>query len=86
MKRVIVNIINDLNKISNLEELLPKEFEVVGTLREQGVLESLYIKDDRTGAVLVMKDVDVAKAKELVSTFPLFQYFDEVVYITVDKA
>lgn len=38
-KGVQVNIINYLDKINSLEELMPKEFAVVGKWQEQGILE-----------------------------------------------
>lgn len=85
MKRIIVNITDDLTQIPNLDELLPKEFAAATKLQEQGILEHLFLKDDKTGAVLVFKDVDEAKAKELVSQFPMFQHFQQVEYIVVDK-
>ena len=85
MKRVQVNIVNYLDKIDNLEEILPKEFAVAIEWREQGILENLFVKDDRTGAVLVFKDIDVARVKELIPTLPLFPYFDKVDYLVLEK-
>ena len=72
MSRIIVNVIDNLDKVPNLDQLLPQEFAVAGKLKEQGILEHLFIKNDRTGAVLVLKDVDLAKAKELVATISPF--------------
>lgn len=85
MSRIIVNVIDDLDKIPNLDQLLPQEYAVASKLKEQGILEHLFVKNDRTGAVLVLKDVDLAKAKELVATFPLSKHFDKVEYIIADK-
>jgi muconolactone delta-isomerase len=85
MSRIIVDITVDLEKIPNLEELLPQEFAVGGKLKEAGLLEHLFVKVDKTGAVLVMDNVDIDKAKEQVAKFPLFKYFDNVEYIVADK-
>ena len=85
MSRIIVNITNDLDKIPNLEELLPQEFAAVAKLKEEGVLEHLFIKNDRRGAILVFTEADLATVKEKVASFPLFQYFDTVEYIVVEK-
>ncbi len=85
MSRIIVNITDDLDKVPNLDELLPKEFAAAGKLKELGILEHLFVKNDKTGAVLVLKDVDLAKAKELVAAFPMFKYFDKVEYIIAEK-
>ena len=85
MKRIIVNITDNLDNIPNLEELLPQEYAVAGQLKEDGILEHLFVKEDKTGAVLIMKEVDEEKAREIVKTFPLSNYFDKVEYINVDK-
>jgi len=85
MKRIIVQTFADFNKIPDFNELLPKEYEVGGKLKEQGILENLFIKEGMTGAVMVLKDVDETRAKELVATFPLFKYFEKVEYRIVEK-
>ncbi len=86
MKKIIVNITDDLTKVPNLEALLPQEFARATKLQEQGVLENLFVKEDKTGAILVLKDVDEAKAKEIIAGFPMFQYFDKIEYFIVEKA
>lgn len=86
MNKIIVNITDNLEAIPNLDALLPKEYEAAGKLKEQGILENLFVKEDRTGAILVMKDIDLEKAKEIVAAFPLYQYFDKVEYFIVEKA
>ena len=42
MKKIIVNITDDLTKVPNLEALLPQEFARATKLQEQGVLENLF--------------------------------------------
>lgn len=86
MNRVIVNITDDLTNIPNIEELLPKEYAKATEYKEQGFLEHLFVKDDKSGAVLVFSHVDLDKAKELVSQFPMFEHFEKVEYISVEKA
>jgi len=85
MEQVHVNIINYLDKIANLNEILPNELAVVGKWKEQGILEHLFIKGDRTGAVLIFKNVNESKVKELLPTLPLHKFFDKVEYSVVDK-
>lgn len=85
MNRIIVNIKDDLVNTPNIEELLPKEFAKAAEYKKQGFLEHLFIKDDKSGAVLVFKNVDLAKAKELVSGYPMFKYFKAIEYIEVEK-
>lgn len=83
--RIIVNITDDLTNTPNINELLPKEYAKAAVYKKQGFLEHLFIKADKTGTVLVFKNVDLAKAKELVSGYPMFQYFTKIDYAEVDK-
>lgn len=85
MKRIHINVTSKLDNVANLDELLTEEFARGKELSDQGILEHIFTKDDFTGAILVMKDVDVAKAKELMVTFPLHFYFTNVVYTEVEK-
>ncbi|SFB75927.1 Muconolactone delta-isomerase [Flexibacter flexilis DSM 6793] len=84
MKRIILNIRCELDKVPNIDVLLPQEFARGEELKQEGIMEHLFVTEGRMGAVLVFKDVDEAKAKEIAATFPLFKYFDTQ-YITVEK-
>lgn len=84
MKRIVLNITCELDKVPNIDELLPKEFERGEELKAQGIMEHLFVKEGRMGAVLVFTGVDENEAKEIAATFPLFEYF-EIEYISVDK-
>ncbi|OQP60047.1 hypothetical protein A3860_35340 [Niastella vici] len=84
MNRIILNITCELDKVPNIDVLLPKEFARGEELKQEGVLEHLFLKDNRMGAVLVFKDVDEARAQKIATSFPLFKYF-EIDYIIADK-
>jgi muconolactone delta-isomerase len=84
MKRIILNITCELDKVPNIEQLLPKEFERGEELKAQGIMEHLFVKEGRMGAVLVFNVADENQAKEIAATFPLFEYF-EIEYISGDK-
>ena len=84
MERVIVKITVDLSKIPNLQELLPKEQAVVAKWKEEGIQEHLFLYGDQ-GAILVFRDIDEDKAKELIPLLPLVQYADKVEYLSVQK-
>lgn len=85
MSRIIINITDDLDQIPNVEELLHQEIAASAKLKEEGIMEHLFVKNDRTGAVLVFDNIDLAKAKELVAGLPMAKHFDEVEYIVADK-
>lgn len=85
MKTIVVNIDCRMAVIPNLEEMTKKEVEAVAVWKEQDFMENLFIKEDGNGAILVMKNVDAVKAKELVATLPLISYFQNVTYFETDK-
>ncbi len=84
MKRVILNVTCDFDNVPNVETLLPQELAKGEELKKQGILEHLFMKDDRMGGILVFKNVDVEGAKEIAKTFPMLEFF-EIEYISVDK-
>lgn len=84
MKRVILNVTCDFDKVPNVENLLPQELERGNQLKAEGILEHLFMKDDRMGGILVFKNVDLDGAKEIAKTFPMLEFFD-IDYITVEK-
>lgn len=54
---IIVNTV--LGKVENIQDILPKEFAKVAELKEQGVLEHLFVKEGAAGAVLVYKNLSL---------------------------
>lgn len=84
MERVIVNITVDLNSIPNLQELLPKEQAIVAEWKNAGIQEHLFLNGDK-GAILVFKNINIEKAKELIPLLPLAQYAEKVEYLNVTK-
>ncbi len=85
MKRVFIDILNHMDRIPNLDELLPKEFAQATQWKEEGLLSHLFIKEDKTGAILVMNGVEIDKAKELVATLPMHNFFEKVDYSYIDE-
>lgn len=85
-KRLVVNTFGELSKVPGIQEILPKEFEVAGKLKEQGVLEEVYVKDGAKGAFLVFIETDEEKVKGYIEQLPLHVYFDRVEYTLVDKS
>lgn len=85
MNRIIVKIIIYLDKVPNLEKLLPQEQAIAKAWKEEGILEHSFGIKDRSGVVLIFKDIDEPKAKELIQTLPLLPYFENIEYTTVVK-
>ncbi len=86
MKRVQVDITSNLSNVPNLEELLQKEYAMVGQWKEQGILEHLFVKENAKGAILVFKDIEGNSVKELIPDLPLSRYFVNIEYQVLDKA
>ena len=53
--------------------------------KEEGILEHLFLRPTRNGAVLVFKAIDELKAQELMATLPLFPYMKSVKYLSLIK-
>ena len=49
---------------------LEAEQQRVAGLRQEGFIGDVYLKADRTGPVLILKDTDRAAAKERLATLP----------------
>lgn len=47
----------------NFQEILKHEQEVVAKWKEEGILEHLFLRQTKNGAVLIFKDIDEEKAK-----------------------
>lgn len=85
MKKVTqVTITENFEGVDNLEELLAQEMAQIGKWKEQGLLEHLFAKPDRTGAILVFNETDEDKVKELVGTLPFFPYFTNTEFVVLD--
>ncbi|MCF8414821.1 MAG: hypothetical protein K9G40_01155 [Crocinitomicaceae bacterium] len=59
--------------------------EVVAKWKEEGVLENLFLRQGRNGAILIFKGIDEEKAKELMATLPLYKLKKSVEYFNLIK-
>jgi hypothetical protein len=84
MKVIIADIKNYFDKAPESRALLPKEAETVENWKKEGWVEHLFVQSNGC-AMIVFKNVDEAKAKELTATLPLFPYFQKVDYTEMDK-
>ena len=81
MHRVQVILTLDMENLpSNFPELLKQEQEVVAVWKEQGILEHLFLRQARNGAVLMFKDIDEQQVKALMETLPFFKIKKSVEY------
>jgi hypothetical protein len=71
------------NLPDNFQEILIHEKEVVAQWKAEGFLEHLFLRQNKNGAVLIFKDVDEEKAKELMEKLPLYQLKKSVEYLNL---
>ena len=69
----------------NFQEIIKHEQEVVAQWKEEGILEHLFLRQGRNGAVLIFKDIDEQRAKELMETLPLYKLMKNVEYYCLMK-
>jgi hypothetical protein len=73
------------NLPDNFQEIIKHEQEVVSKWKEEGILEHLFLRQSRNGAVLIFKDADEEKVKELMATLPLYKLKKSVEYLNLIK-
>lgn len=88
MNRILVLITlsdNGIETIKSNPELPKKETEFVNQWKEENTLESFFISVTKKDAVLIFKDVDEAKTKELIEILPYFPYMSKIEYHNLNK-
>lgn len=73
------------NLPDNFQEIIKHEQEVIAQWKADGIIEHLFLRQTRNGAVIIFKDIDEAKAKELMETLPLYQLMKSVEYFSLMK-
>ena len=74
MNRILVILTIDTDNLPrNFPEILQREREVVAQWKEDGVLDQLFLRPTKNGAVLIFKDITEERANELMTTLPFYQ-------------
>lgn len=73
------------NLPENFQEVIKHEQEVVARWKEEGILDHLFLRQTKNGAVLVFPNVDEARARELMETLPLYKLKKSVEYFSLLK-
>lgn len=73
MNRILVILTIDTDNLpSNFLQILQHEREVVAQWKKEGILDQLFLRPTKNGAVLILKDIDEDKAKQLIATLPFY--------------
>lgn len=59
--------------------------EYVNKWKEEGILENFFISVSKKDAVLIFKNIDESKTKELIEILPYFPYIQKIDYHILDK-
>lgn len=73
------------NLPENFQEILKHEQEVIAKWKNQGILDHLFLRSTRNGAILIFKNVDETRAKELMETLPLYKLKKSIEYFSLIK-
>ena len=87
MKNNILAIftINIENLPENFQEIIKHEQEVIEHWKQEGLIEHLFLRQTRNGAVIVFNDIDETKAQQLMESLPLYQFVKSVEYYPLMK-
>lgn len=84
MNRIQAILTLDMENIpSNFQEILIHEKEVVAQWKAEGFLEHLFLRQTKNGAILIFKDIEEQKVKELMEKLPLYQLKKSVEYLNL---
>ena len=59
--------------------------EYINKWKEEGILENFSISVSKKDAVLIFKNIDESKTKELIEILPYFPYIQKIEYHILDK-
>lgn len=77
--------IKDEFKSEELSEVLKHEREVIEQWKQAGYLHDMYLRQAKNGAVLLFKELEEHKVRDLISSLPLFPYLKPVEYLGLLK-
>jgi muconolactone D-isomerase len=73
MNRILVILTIDTDNLpANFPQILQHEREVVAQWKREGILDQLFLRPTKNGAVLILKDIDEEKANDLIKTLPFY--------------
>jgi len=74
MNRILVILTIDTENLpENFQEIIKHEREVVAQWKKEGILDQLFLRQTKNGAILIFNDIDEAKVNQLMPTLPLYK-------------
>jgi hypothetical protein len=73
MQRIQVILTIDMENLpANFQEILQQEQAVVAAWKEEGILEHLFLRDTKNGAVLIFKNLSEVEVEARMKTLPFY--------------
>ena len=88
MNRIIVLTTlseSGIDLIKSNPELPKKEMEFVNQWKKENILESFFLTEKKNAAVLIFKNINESKTKELIESLPYFPFMIKVEYQNLNK-
>lgn len=84
MNKILVILTLDMDNLpSNFQEILKHEQEVVAVWKTESILENLYLREQRNGAVLVFNGLSETEVKERMTSLPFFKLQKSIEYYSL---
>lgn len=86
MNRVqVILTIDTENLPENFQDILKQEQEIVAQWKEEGIIDHLFLRQTKNGAIVIFKNIEEAKVKELMEILPLYKLKKSVEYFSLIK-
>lgn len=84
MKIILAILSIDIDNLpENFPEILKEEQAVVAQWKAEGILEHLYLREGRNGALLTFKDLDEEQVRARMTTLPFFKIQKSIEYYSL---
>jgi hypothetical protein len=84
MNRIQVILTLDMENLpANFQEILKEEQAVVAQWKTEGILEHLFLRQSKNGAVLIFKDLDEEQVKSHMGHLPFSKIAKSIEYFAL---
>jgi muconolactone D-isomerase len=73
------------NLPKNFSEILIKEQEVIEKWKTEGILDHLFLRETKNGAVLIFKGIEEREVKNLIESLPFYALRKNIEYYNLIK-
>jgi len=82
---LVIFTINTDNLPENFQEIIKHEQEVLSAWKQKGIVEHLFLRPTKNGAVIIFTGIEEANARTYIESLPLFQFVQSVEYFPLIK-